>query len=193
MAVYFLSLILKGCSLLEDTRKRVIVKEIQYWKTHRLLPKEYCDFLLALYTEGEEDVTSDKKAFPHKSWFTFICVIILLSLLPSSVLVIYFTEISMLMQIGLHLIFLTFTAFGYWYFKKANSIYVHIAIIVFLLILFIFSVYLVQISAQQMILLHITVLLNCILWIFAGVWKKVFYLIASGIIGIVMWLLFIFF
>ncbi|KGP90508.1 hypothetical protein N780_05035 [Pontibacillus chungwhensis BH030062] len=178
---------------MEDTRKQVIVNEIHYWKNHQLLPKEYCDFLLALYTEGEEDRSSDKKAFPYKSWFTFVCAMILLSLLPSSFLVIYFTEISMLMQTGLHLIFLTFSALGYWYFKKANSIYVHIAIIVFLLIVFIFSVYVVQMKAQQMVLLHITILINCILWIFIGVWKKVFYLIASGIIGFVMWLLFIFF
>lgn len=171
----------------------MVVDEIRYWKNHQLLPKEYCDFLLALYTEGEDDSSSEKKAFPLKAWLTSILVMILLALLPISFLVIYFTEISMLMQTGLHLIFLIMTAFGYSYFKKTNSIYVHISIIVFLLLFLIISVYLVKESAQVVSLLHITILFNCSLWILLGVWKKVFYLIASGVIGIVMWLLFIFF
>ncbi len=37
---------------MDETRKQIIINEIEYWKEHHLLPEQYCDFLLALYTEG---------------------------------------------------------------------------------------------------------------------------------------------
>ena len=37
---------------MDENRKQIIIKEIGYWKNNKLLPEQYCDFLLALYTEG---------------------------------------------------------------------------------------------------------------------------------------------
>lgn len=34
-------------------QKKIIVQEIHHWKNSKLLPAEYCDFLLNLYMEGE--------------------------------------------------------------------------------------------------------------------------------------------
>ncbi|WP_255822151.1 hypothetical protein [Halobacillus shinanisalinarum] len=36
-----------------NNRMETIVKEIHYLKQNRLLPHEYCDFLLALYIKGD--------------------------------------------------------------------------------------------------------------------------------------------
>ena len=44
---------------MKENRIETIVNEIHYWKEHRLLPGEYCDFLLALYTQGQRD-SSDR-------------------------------------------------------------------------------------------------------------------------------------
>ena len=37
---------------MDQQRKAIIIHEIKYWKDNHLLPEHYCDFLLALYTEG---------------------------------------------------------------------------------------------------------------------------------------------
>lgn len=34
-------------------QRQIILKEIQHWKESKLLPAEYCDFLMNLYTEGD--------------------------------------------------------------------------------------------------------------------------------------------
>ena len=36
-------------------RKQIIISEIKYWKENKLLPTHYCDFLITLYAQGEED------------------------------------------------------------------------------------------------------------------------------------------
>jgi hypothetical protein len=36
-------------------RKKIIMTEINYWKQNKLLPEQYCDFLIMLYTEGNRE------------------------------------------------------------------------------------------------------------------------------------------
>ncbi|AMA72370.1 MULTISPECIES: hypothetical protein [Aneurinibacillus] len=38
---------------MNEQKKKIITSEIEYWRTNNLLPRQYCDFLLNLYTEGE--------------------------------------------------------------------------------------------------------------------------------------------
>ncbi|GEM00497.1 hypothetical protein SAMN05421839_10136 [Halolactibacillus halophilus] len=44
---------------MDQQRKATIIHEIKYWKDNHLLPEHYCDFLLALYTEGTGPVTDE--------------------------------------------------------------------------------------------------------------------------------------
>lgn len=179
-----------------NERKDVIVNEIHYWKQHKLLPTEYCDFLLALYTEGEEEESnagSNKKAFPIRSLGSSLYVILLLSLLPVSFLVIHFTELSILMQTGIITFILLFVFLNIWFFSKKNSIYIHIAIIVFLLILFLHTVHLFNTLMSGMWPVYITIIVNCVLWIAIGFKKRLIYLISSGFIGLVVLGIYIFF
>ncbi|GEN57403.1 hypothetical protein GCM10012290_11390 [Halolactibacillus alkaliphilus] len=46
---------------MDENRKQTIIHEIKYWKTNHLLPTHYCDFLLALYTEGSGDVEEERE------------------------------------------------------------------------------------------------------------------------------------
>ncbi|MCS0823668.1 hypothetical protein NX029_06770 [Cytobacillus firmus] len=48
---------------MDENRKKVIVNELLYWKKSRMLPDRYCDYLLALYTEGSQP----KEIKKHKS------------------------------------------------------------------------------------------------------------------------------
>ncbi len=40
---------------MNDRKKTLIISEIKYWKQNKLLPAHYCDFLIALYAQGEEE------------------------------------------------------------------------------------------------------------------------------------------
>ncbi|MFD0958653.1 hypothetical protein [Paenibacillus chungangensis] len=42
-----------------DHRKEIIVKEIQHWRRSKVLPDQYCDFLLNLYRDPDTDSGSD--------------------------------------------------------------------------------------------------------------------------------------
>ncbi|MGM0523072.1 MAG: hypothetical protein ACQER2_03360 [Bacillota bacterium] len=44
---------------MDQQRKATIIHEIKYWKDNHLLPEHYCDFLLALYTEGTGPVADE--------------------------------------------------------------------------------------------------------------------------------------
>lgn len=46
---------------MNEQRKKIVIAEIKYWKQSKLLPDHYCDFLLTLYSGGEdeEDVTAN--------------------------------------------------------------------------------------------------------------------------------------
>lgn len=44
---------------MDQQRKAAIIHEIKYWKDNHLLPEHYCDFLLALYTEGTGPVADE--------------------------------------------------------------------------------------------------------------------------------------
>jgi len=39
---------------MDQQRRKVIVQEIEYWHKSKLLPDHYCDFLLNLYAEQDE-------------------------------------------------------------------------------------------------------------------------------------------
>ncbi|KGP73168.1 hypothetical protein [Pontibacillus yanchengensis] len=176
-----------------NERKKVIVDEIQYWRAHQLLPKEYCDFLLALYTEGEGTVNNEWKGAPQKLTSNFFQVFLLLLLLPISFLVIYFTELSIPMQLSILIILLAFSYWSILRYKEKNSINIHIAMIVFLLILFLVTVYATKELIGLNWLLQSMILFHCVLWGFIGVKRKLYYLTASGIIGCIIWSIYIFF
>jgi hypothetical protein len=50
---------------MDQQRKATIIHEIKYWKDNHLLPEHYCDFLLALYTEGTGSVEDELDDLLH--------------------------------------------------------------------------------------------------------------------------------
>src|SRR4051794_700217 len=47
---------------MNQQRKRIIISEIKYWKQHKLLPAHFCDFLITLYTQGEDEEDINAKS-----------------------------------------------------------------------------------------------------------------------------------
>ena len=44
--------------MMDPTRKKVILNEINFWKQNNMLPEHYCDYLIALYSEGGKPGTN---------------------------------------------------------------------------------------------------------------------------------------
>lgn len=171
---------------MDETRKRIIVKEIIFWKKHRLLPEQYCDYLLTLYTEGKG---IGRRLEIKRQKFQLLWLL----LIPIAIFLIYFTELSLILQIAISLIVLMIGTYLIIYFTKKG--YYYQIPLIFSAIFFLFvSVEIVQkLYSDHMISLYGMLLFNCLLWLFAGIRFKWLYFTISGIVGMLLLLFFYFF
>ncbi|RAK22422.1 hypothetical protein B0I26_102417 [Anoxybacillus vitaminiphilus] len=176
---------------MNEKRREIIVKEIQYWKRSRLLPEQYCDYLLALYTEGaayqDEHRSSSKNNRSHLFRLSVISMLCLL--MPMTILVIYFTELSFVLQTVIFLIFLTVCFCGMFLFARERKL-IHIPLVSGALILFLASVQLSDFYFyNEKEIAGIVIFCNCLLWMFIGIRLKFLYFTVSGIVGVILLLL----
>lgn len=175
---------------MNETRKKIIVNEILTWKNNRMLPEQYCNYLLALYTEGnneEEDnasIKTKKKYWKNHYLFLF--------LIPLAVFLIHFTELSITLQIAFSILFVFLGIFfTYYFFRK--GILLQIPLIASALITILSSVeFISKLFPGNLILLYGNVIVNCLLWLFTG-WKLKFLpFTISGVLGLLLILISIF-
>jgi len=95
----------EGERIMDQQRKKTIVQEIEHWQRSKLLPDRYCDFLLNLYAdEQEEDRSSARmsgraaQAVLTASGKQWLLAIVFFSLICFVVL--HFTAFHPLLQIG---------------------------------------------------------------------------------------------
>ncbi|WP_226036927.1 hypothetical protein [Aquibacillus saliphilus] len=171
--------------MVED-RKTIVIKEIKYWKKHNMLPNAYCDFLLALYTEGEEIANPTKKQ-------QIIPVLILISnllLLTLTLLVIYFTQLEMILQISILLFLVTASYLIFHFSKQKSTLLSQFTLTVLLLIVFLVLVYLASLFGNYLVI-NFLIALNCLLWIGIGLYKKLIYITIPGFIGLLLLIIFV--
>lgn len=86
-----------------DTEKRkIIIREIEHWRESRLLPEQYCDFLLNLYSEDAVAAQPDRSAqnrFLHGKTKRILYIIPFLAIIV--ILSYYFTAFPLPLQIGI--------------------------------------------------------------------------------------------
>lgn len=181
----------------EQIKKKLIIREISFWKKNHLLPEHYCDFLMQLYTEGEalleEQEEVSKQAVLKNGSAPIIKVVqmLMLALTTLAMIVLMFLFAQKYAIIPIALSCTIFIALVYYLLKTANSrtltntlIYATAA-----LLLFAISIKVSTLLAPRHSLITLGVLLiNCILWIIVGVQKKLIYFMISGILGIVLML-----
>lgn len=169
---------------MDSQRKAIIIQEILYWKENSLLPNTYCDFLLALYSGGDENQVSSesviKKNGPAqgKKWFLLFLPLIFLTI---SLLVIYFTKLSYLLQMTIGGVLLIATS--YLIVKEGSKIHRIIPLGAAAVMLLLMTIHTVQYFLPgQTTFLGLGILLNCLLWIYIGVkWKMKSFLYSSAI------------
>ncbi|QYR20124.1 hypothetical protein KZ483_19995 [Paenibacillus sp. sptzw28] len=90
---------------MDQERRKTIVKEIEHWQRSKLLPDQYCAFLLNLYLETDEERAQSTfagktvhvlKRASWKQWFLAIGIFSLICFV-----ILYFNVFHPLLQIGL--------------------------------------------------------------------------------------------
>ena len=163
-------------------RKETIIQEIEYWKRNRLLPDQYCDYLMALYTEGEGEKHTSKG---RRKVFSFLFACLISLLVPITFLVIYFTEMPVHLQMLLVTFFVLLSLFGYFVFRK-EEFFIHIPVFVTALLILILSIKSLEILSFQLPLTFIVITFQTVLWFIIGYMKKWYYLNISAIVTLVL-------
>ncbi|SFP21193.1 hypothetical protein [Salibacterium halotolerans] len=176
---------------MDEHRRDIVIKEIKYWKSNHLLPDDYCNFLLMLYSEGEEAEQADDEASAdlvsaplYKRFAVMLGAAVAAVIL--TFIVIHFTSFSLLLQTLSHLV-LAAIVFGMaFYARKQDSVLFHLLISAGAVILFAGSTTTVMRLEENNVLLYVTILLNCSVWLAAGFYTRLPYLLWAGGSGVLL-------
>jgi hypothetical protein len=123
---------------MQDDRIPTIINEIHFWRENNLLPEVYCDFLLALYTKGEEEKSPPVQE--KSKIFFLIQNIVMVLLIPFSFLVLYFTQFPFFLQLGFLILFLSYSCGIYLYVRNSGGITASIGLINSMLLILLVSI-----------------------------------------------------
>lgn len=173
-------------------KKQIIISEIRYWKSNKLLPEHYCDFLITLYSQGDD---TDEGTVQESSTLqvesrkkrTKQFLILLISLLLAgavSVAMFVLTEYptaTLLVAVVLALVFLVLVS-GKTFIKKGFAPFLYISM-AFLLLMMSLKIWTAFFNGDTTLLIGLLVL-NCGLWLFTGRILKLLYFTISGALGL---------
>jgi hypothetical protein len=149
---------------------------------NRLLPEQYCDFLLALYTEGNGLQEKTVKLISRKSNLTFL----LFMLIHLGIFFFYFTELSLILQMVFSLVLIFSGVYLSFYFTRKGLLFQIPLIISALLLLFVSVEMVLTYFPENMILLYGILMFNCLLWLVGGWRLKQIYFTISGMLGLLL-------
>ncbi|TDF96722.1 hypothetical protein [Paenibacillus piri] len=95
-----------------DEKRKTIVREIEHWRRSKLLPEQYCDFLLRIYMEDSPAASTSESrilgvassAIKNSNWKIWIVIIAVIGFISFAAL--HFTAFELPMQIGIASAFL---------------------------------------------------------------------------------------
>lgn len=171
---------------MDNRHTEIIVQEIKYWKEHNLLSKEKCDFLLALYTQGEESAEEGAHPKKHYSLQNIASLVTLLCAIPLSFVITYFTNFYEILQIGIFVLLISFSFWTYKNFKHTSFPFQYFALISGLVMILYTSVYVTQIYTESVLIIKSVILVNFIIWLWIG-WKtQLKYVLIIGSIALLL-------
>ena len=154
-----------------------------------MLPEQYCDYLLALYTEGNQPETSKKESRKAGFWKKHY---LFLLLIPLTLFLIHFTELSITLQIAIVILFVLVGIVFTIYFSRKGILF-QIPLIVSALVLLLSSVeFISRIYPERPGPLYLNLVINCMIWLLSG-WKlKQPAFTISGVLGLILLIVSIF-
>lgn len=173
-------------------RKQIIMNEISFWKKNKLLPEHYCDFLLALYAQGEnngdEQTENFSKAVLAKKQKTKVILYTIVGLLTAILLASLFVATTAIF-IPIILVAIAILSFLYIAIKlvKNKSVMTPLLFVfsALLLLALSFKVWDIYFGDNPLLLIGL-IFGNCLLWLFSGLLMKLVYFSISGILGILL-------
>ncbi len=173
-------------------RKQIIMNEISFWKKNKLLPEHYCDFLLALYAQGEnngdEQTENFSKAVLAKKQKTKVILYTIVGLLTAILLASLFVATTAIF-IPIILVAIAILSFLYIAIKlvKNKSVMAPLLFVfsALLLLALSFKVWDIYFGDNPLLLIGL-IFGNCLLWLFSGLLMKLVYFSISGILGILL-------
>jgi hypothetical protein len=164
-----------------------VVNEILYWKKNRLLPEHYCDYLLALYTEGNDSqskengkssIMSPKESIKFNPLYIAVIFLSILGIFISE-----FTSFNFVYQ-GLILLMIVIALLGITYMISRKSLNYQVPLIASAFILLLLTVKFVEfLFPQNLLMLYISLFVHCIGWIVLGLKLKLTYFNIAGMVG----------
>ncbi|WP_019242621.1 MULTISPECIES: hypothetical protein [Bacillus] len=172
---------------MNETRKKILLNEIRYWKKTRILPEQYCNYLLALYSEGEDEQLSTPKKKMRKITIPYVFISIII---VSAFIVNYFTEIKTFLQIALYIILLG-TLIGITFYENKKQRIISFPLIAISLVTLMMTVSVWEIFASgQVVILYMLLFINCLIWTFIGKKMNLPYFTTAGVFGSIVILYF---
>ncbi|PYZ94264.1 hypothetical protein CR194_01625 [Salipaludibacillus keqinensis] len=175
-----------------DERKRIIVNEIKKWQKNKLLPETYCQFLLSLYSEGNNEGRGENfkgnSYSPHikKAIVSFAMILILFITI---LFVIYFTQFSPASQVGVLVGFLGISLIAAFYYNRHKSPFAHVYVILSSFISFIITIAAADLFfPDESSYLAVAIVLLCLSWIVSGWRYRYHYLYIAGGTGILLFI-----
>lgn len=170
---------------MDQNRKKVILNEIMFWKQNKMLPEQYCNYLLALYSEGnEEQVKPKTRKLPLNSENLYNLLFLFIMIMM--IVITYITDISFGMQtLILSILSVVLLLSFIFYRKKAKN-----RLLIYITAAFLLLLYSVQINDAFLhgdtFSLYILLLVNSIIWVVGGVWRKKSFFMIAGVIATII-------
>ena len=174
---------------MSNPKKQIIMNEITFWKQNKMLPEHYCDFLMTLYSEGnnDEEITGNsKKAVKNVEKRRNRNVSMVFPIIAMVMLLLLFTKESEWVVLAVAAVFAAACLVGAVYFAKRNHLMAVMlqlatALSVLGVTLKVGTTYFT--SNNEM--LYIILIVNCVFWLLSGIALKIIYFTISGILGVI--------
>ena len=184
-----------GGMTVQEEKKETILNEIAFWKTNKLLPAHYCDFLTTLYTGGDDDSDQQEEAVIRqplsKAWLLYSAA----ALLAMIIIAMMYIFSAQYVAIPIAMSVLAIAVIIYMAFQETTTkVLQTLAFAVVALLLFALSVRIASMFAPGNIWVMYSVLVaNCVMWLLLGTKMTLTYFTFSGYLGLAIIILFGFF
>lgn len=174
-----------------NQRKQIIINEITFWKKNKLLPEQYCDFLMTLYTEGEYHNNNDEvKAVAKQSVKGKERQLIRLKYMVTPIIAIAIIIALYIMTNPLFLLIIAFLfsviciGFAIYYAKKNAVLTPLLQLTGALVLLFATMKVCLHYYPGNDMALYVTLISNCTVWLLSGLLMKLTYFSIAGGLGL---------
>ena len=175
---------------MSNPKKQIIMNEITFWKQNKLLPEHYCDFLMTLYSEGnqaEEISGKSKNAVNNVEKRKKLTVATSFPVVAAVIVLLLFTIQYEWVVIAIAAVFAVLCLIGAIYFANKNNLLATMlqlatALAALGVTLKVCTTY----YSGNNEMLYILLLVNCVFWLLSGLIMKITYFTISGALGLIV-------